>query len=320
MLFKKKEKKEKIKITDEQRSEILKEKFKDVEKDTIGLSLFQNEYCINQEHTTEIVDKSEDESTLKFRTAPVEEKKEENEECTVIYSIIKEAGIYRKNVKILRNIKEKNINLKIDDKEFLIDNGDILGGRKYSILLDMDNDGKKDTAFVPIELKYKDLIIKGLKGEVLTFEEGMEAMKNYLPNLALYTVFDFTDTEKFDEIKADEYKWDKFTHILESIYEDALQKTNSNNISEVPRMRFTELKDFNEFTLVSDENVKCHVKEANTIFCKGMKYVVTPEKWEYFYNDKLFVTAKITYAEKTEVPFRIVNTENFNPYLKFLQQ
>jgi len=172
-----------------------------------------------------------------------------------------------------------------DGKEnsFLVDNGTLMGGTMVSILLNLKN----DDFFIPVEKGYEDILIKGLSGNLITEEDVKRVRKNFFPNLALYGAFDFSNTAKIDEIKKSGDNFNKFNNILTTIYMNNLTKTN-NVPADMPRMRFTYLKNYNDFEVVSDDKVKPGLNsEYNKTMLKiiqGEKYVVN-ERGIFHYKD-----------------------------------
>ena len=185
--------------------------------------------------------------------------------------------------------KEDNLcNLTIVTKDgnknsFLVDDGTLMGGTMVSILLNLKN----DDFFIPVEEGYEDILIKGLSGNLITEEDVKRVRKNFFPNLALYGAFDFSNTAKIDEIKKSGDDFNKFNNILTTIYMNNLTKANNVPI-DMPRMRFTYLKNYNDLEVVSDDNVKPGLStEYNKTMLKiipGEKYIVN-ERGIFHYKD-----------------------------------
>lgn len=214
-------------------------------------------------------DKDKDQNKIFKKVNPIVEKVPNVDSV----SVKKEDNIYKLTIVT----KDGNKN------SFLVDDGTLMGGTMVSILLNLKN----DDFFIPVEKGYEDILIKGLSGNLITEEDVKRVRKNFFPNLALYGAFDFSNTAKIDEIKKSGDDFNKLNNILTTIYMNNLTKAN-NVPADMPRMRFTYLKNYNDLEVVSDDKVKPGLSsEYNKTMLKiipGEKYIVN-ERGIFHYKD-----------------------------------
>lgn len=209
-----------------------------------------------------------------------------------------------------------------ETRSYRVDDGSLLGGTGISILF---NTNGNDDFFIPATKEYEDIIVRGLSGNDITPQDVQRVRKNFFANLMLYAGFDFSNTEKIDEIKKNEDSFSKLNNILSTIFENNLLNVG-NNLDEVPRFRFENFKDYNNFTVVSDDKVKPGLQndhnKALVKTDKTKKYIVNERGIFYYVNDvcthsHLFLPA----PQNVESPMTIVTPMNQyiampNPYFQ----
>ena len=279
----------------------------------------------------ETEDEEEDENVAEVEKtetkAAVKETPKADPDFKAVYKVLKKVpNINFKKTKIVKDDKTSIYTLILSGKDgkkrkFHLDNGSLLGGTMLSIMFDLEN----DDFFIPVKDEYEDILVKGLSGNLITEEDVNKVKGEFLPNLALYGAFDFSNTEKLDEIKKSGDDFNKFNNILSIIYDNNLFLAKG-NIGNMMRMRFAEFKDYNDFIVVSDDKVSpaLETKFNNVLqqpINNGEKYVVNKNGIFRYMNGEIVWQSPLVQAPRNaETPIVITNyTAMPNPYYNVMQ-
>lgn len=185
-----------------------------------------------------------------------------------------------------------------EDKEdqYIIDDGRVMGTSSYSILADTD---KSDTIFVPISMR--NICKKILKGKenVLNDKEVKSIASKFFTNDIIYRYIDFSEVGSTIDLFTDEESAE-FQNRLKLIVDDMIEKANG-ELNMVPRLRFIELKNNKEFTLVSDDKVVSPLKEigaTSAVMVDGLKYVSTDKTIDQYTNNSSKPTLTMNIVNK----------------------
>ena len=135
------------------------------------------------------------------------------------------------------------------EEQYIIDNGTVLGGSRYSVLANMNN----DTLFVFADDPEIPEILKS-KFYVVSDDCIKRNSENLFESGIIYRYIDFSNTSWL-------YNDDVDRKILESKLLAAIQVASNNG--EAPRMRFISFESANKFDLISDEYVKSPLSDIN---------------------------------------------------------
>ncbi|MBR6289456.1 MAG: hypothetical protein IKR19_08975 [Acholeplasmatales bacterium] len=170
-------------------------------------------------------------------------------------------------------------------ENFLIDDGRVMGGSTISILgTYIATNGNFDYIFVDVKkLPHIAYSILNRAFYQLNNNEVSEAFSVMLQNYAIYNAIDFSNTLWFDYLTPDEKVTltNNLSYILEFMKQDP-------HLYYLPRLRFLEYINADNFTLISDNQVQSPLQNktyTSPEICEGLTFKCTNgEITQYFYG------------------------------------
>lgn len=172
-------------------------------------------------------------------------------------------------------------------EKFVIDDGLLLGGTTISILGYYDTiNGGTDKVFVDVN-KHPDIAFNILKSVFykMSADEVNVATADLLNNGFIYTYIDFNNTPWFDYLGFT----DKIT-LSNNLVNIVRYMGNDPNLAYPPRLRFLSYKDPDNFTLISDNEVKSPLSdtfETTPNILEGLSFVVQDGSASMYYGGQI---------------------------------
>lgn len=158
-------------------------------------------------------------------------------------------------------------------EEFILDDGSVCGGSDIYVMGSYNGKYETDNIFVSAN-KHKDIVYKilNISFYMMNMYEVKVALDDMIPIQSIYNWVDFSNTNWFDRLTFDERN-----QLAGYLYNIETFMRSDPNLTELPRLRFKNFTDINNFMLVSDCLVVSPLEElgyTSKDICEGLSFTV----------------------------------------------